>query len=104
MPIYYVYIVKCTSKKTGEISLYTGSTQDLLVRVQQHQSGRGARYTRGKDIELVYFETQLSRSAVMKREYAIKQLSTDKKWELVNEFQKSMTPSTENTDQGIQES
>ncbi len=95
MSIYYVYMLKCTGKKTGEVSLYTGSTQDLVIRVNQHQSGKGARYTLGKDIELSYFETHLTRSEAMKREYAIKQLTTEKKWCLVKEFQQRMEQSSE---------
>ncbi|MHA1519989.1 MAG: GIY-YIG nuclease family protein [Promethearchaeota archaeon] len=93
MPIFYVYILKCTSKKTGAVSVYTGSTQDLVVRVKQHQSGKGARYTRGKEIELVYFENHISRSEAMQREYAIKQLTTEKKWAIIEEFQQRMDSS-----------
>ncbi len=91
MTLYYVYILKCINRSSGEISLYTGSTQDLMIRFTQHQQGKGARYTRGKKLELAFFETYLTRSEAMKREYAIKQLSSEKKWELVNEFQNRMS-------------
>jgi putative endonuclease len=60
------------------------------VRVEQHRSGKGARYTRGKDLELAYFETHLSRSAVMKREYEIKSYTSAKKWELIKCFQETI--------------
>ena len=88
-------MLKCTGKKSGDISLYTGSTQDLVIRVNQHQSGKGARYTKGKDVELFYFETHLTRSDAMKREYAIKQLTTEKKWNLIKDFQQRMEQSSE---------
>ena len=91
MPLYYVYILKCESKKeNGNVSLYTGSTQDLMKRFEQHRKGLGAKYTRGKKLELVYFETHLTRSDVMKREYEIKTYTSLKKWELIKGFQKKM--------------
>ncbi len=90
MPLYYVYILKCENKKTKKISLYTGSTQDLMNRFEQHRKGRGAKYTRGKNLELVYFETFLTRSDVMKREYEIKTYSSSKKWELIHGFQQKI--------------
>lgn len=97
MPIYYVYILQCIDKK-GTPSLYTGSTQDLLIRVNQHQKGNGARYTQGQDLELVYFETHTTRSQAMKREYEIKTFSTAKKHELIAEFQQRLKASqTENS-------
>lgn len=88
--VFYVYILKCKSRKTGKISLYTGSTQDLKTRIDQHQSGRGAKYTKGKQLKLMYFETFLTRSEAMKREYEIKSFSTDRKWAIIEEFQKSL--------------
>ncbi|MCF2140768.1 MAG: GIY-YIG nuclease family protein [Candidatus Lokiarchaeota archaeon] len=96
MPIFYVYILKCVNRITGNVSLYTGSTQNLIVRFEQHQKGKGARYTRGKDIELVYFETFLTRSEAMKKEYAIKQLSKEQKWDLVNNFQSRVNSKKKN--------
>ncbi|WP_371806877.1 GIY-YIG nuclease family protein [Candidatus Lokiarchaeum ossiferum] len=90
MGVYYVYILKCTSRKTNKVSLYTGSTQDLMIRIEQHRTGKGAKYTRGKIIDLAYFEMQLSRSEVMKREYEIKSFSSAKKWELIEKFQNNL--------------
>ncbi len=90
MPSYYVYILKCENKKNGNITLYTGSTQDLMNRFEKHRKGLGAKYTRGKKLELVYFETHLTRSDVMKREYEIKTYTSSKKWQIIKEFQKKM--------------
>ena len=39
--VWYVYVLWC-----GDDSLYTGMTKDVVRRVHEHQSGRGARYTR----------------------------------------------------------
>ena len=88
--IFYVYLLLCKNKKNGRESLYTGSTQDLKKRIDQHQSGRGAQYTKGKTLTLAYFETHLSRSSAMKREYEIKQLASPKKWELIKKFQSTI--------------
>ena len=85
------------------MSLYTGSTQDLMVRIEQHRTGRGAKYTRGKEIELVFFEMQLSRSAVMKREYEIKSFSSPKKWKIIADFQAAMQEEKRNKDSREQE-
>jgi putative endonuclease len=92
MPIYYVYILRCIDKK-GTPSYYTGSTQDLLIRVSQHQKGTGARYTHGRNLELMYFETHTTRSQAMKREYEIKTFTASKKQQLIDEFQKRIAES-----------
>ena len=48
----FVYMLRC---KDG--SLYTGWTNDLKHRLAMHNSGRGAKYTRGRGpLELVYSE------------------------------------------------
>lgn len=76
----YVYIIKCSDE-----SLYTGWTNDLEKRFKAHTEGRGAKYTRGRGpLELVYFEEYESKIDAMKREYAIKKMTRDKKIELIN--------------------
>ncbi|MCI8285107.1 MAG: GIY-YIG nuclease family protein [Firmicutes bacterium] len=75
----YVYILKC---KDG--SLYTGWTNDIDKRLEAHNSGRGAKYTRGRGpVKLVHLETYATKEEAMKREAAIKKLSAEKKRELV---------------------
>ena len=86
MGIFYVYILRCLDKN-GIPSFYTGSTNDLMVRVEQHRTGKGARYTHGRELELVYFETHTTRSSAMKREYAIKEFTPEQKRKLVDDFQ-----------------
>jgi putative endonuclease len=47
-----MYILKCANN-----TYYTGSTKDLERRVEQHQTGFGANYTKKHlPVELVYFE------------------------------------------------
>lgn len=75
----YVYIVECSDK-----SLYTGWTVDLKMRIDTHNSGKGAKYTRGRlPVKLVYSEKQDNRSMALKREWQIKQKSRDEKLKLI---------------------
>lgn len=75
----YTYIVKCSDE-----TLYTGWTNDLEKRVKAHNSGKGAKYTKTRrPVELVYFEEYDTKQEAMKREYAIKQLSREKKLALI---------------------
>ena len=47
---YWVYILRC-----ADGTLYTGITNDVPRRLAAHNSGRGAKYTRGRGpVELVY--------------------------------------------------
>lgn len=76
---WHVYIVRCSDG-----SLYTGIAKDLEARVGQHNAGDGARYTRSRlPVTLVYQEPAADRSAALKREYAIKQLTPAGKKKLV---------------------
>ena len=75
-----VYILRC-----GDGSLYTGITDDLQRRLKMHESGKGAKYTRGRGpLTVVYTERQSDRSAALRRECAIKKLPRSKKLELIN--------------------
>ena len=76
---YYIYILRC---RDG--TLYTGYTDDLTKRINAHNNGGGAKYTRGRlPVELVYHEAFSSRSLAMKREIEIKKLSKIKKVKLI---------------------
>ena len=77
MPV--VYILQC-----ADGTLYTGLTMDLERRLRAHNSGQGARYTRGRrPVRLVYQEEQPTRSAAQKREAAIRRLSRASKLRLI---------------------
>lgn len=73
------YILQC-----NDGTYYTGWAKDLAKRVEQHEKGLGARYTRQRlPVRLVYSEALPDRSAAMKRERAIKKLSRPKKERLI---------------------
>ena len=72
---WFVYLLRC-----ADGSLYTGITNDVARRLNQHNAGTASRYTRGRlPAVLVYQEVQASRSLALKRELAIKGLSRQKK-------------------------
>lgn len=75
----FVYMLRC---KDG--SLYTGWTNDLEHRLAMHNSGRGAKYTRGRGpLELVYSEELPDKEAALRRECAIKKLRREQKLALL---------------------
>ncbi|WP_094605132.1 hypothetical protein SPSIL_031830 [Sporomusa silvacetica DSM 10669] len=78
----YTYIVQCVDS-----TYYTGWTTNLETRLAAHNSGSGARYTRGRlPVALVYYEYYATESLARKREYAIKRLSRKTKEEMVKAF------------------
>lgn len=76
---HYVYVVECSDG-----SLYTGYTTDVDRRVEEHNSGKGAKYTRGRTpVEVVHVEEFGERGDAMSREHEIKSLSRGEKESLV---------------------
>jgi len=74
----FCYIVEC-----ADGTYYTGWAVDPEKRVQVHNKGRGAKYTKMRlPVKLVYVEEQPDRSTALKRERAIKKMSREKKQEL----------------------
>lgn len=72
---WYTYILTCSDS-----TLYTGVTNDLVNRIHKHNTGTGAKYTKGRSpVTLSYFEEFTDRSSAQKREYEIKQLSKNQK-------------------------
>ncbi len=77
--INYVYILKCSDD-----TYYTGWTNDLEKRIEKHNQGKGAKYTRCRlPVKLVYYEKFQSKNQAMKREYAIKQMIREDKEKLI---------------------
>ncbi|MFO7887077.1 MAG: GIY-YIG nuclease family protein [Eubacteriales bacterium] len=77
--MYYVYILKCEDN-----TLYTGYTNNIENRIQTHNSGKGAKYTRGRlPVELQYYEEFEEKGQALKREHEIKKLSRLEKVKLI---------------------
>lgn len=76
---WYVYILKC-----GDGSFYTGSTDNVQKRFNNHCHGKGAKYTAAHlPLELIYTEKLPSKRLALKREYEIKQYSRTQKEALI---------------------
>ncbi len=77
---YWLYILEC-----GDGTLYTGTTDDVERRLKAHQSGKGAKYTRGRGpLRVVYREDCGDKSAALKRELAVKALPRSQKLALIH--------------------
>lgn len=78
--MWFVYMLRLSDD-----SLYTGITKDLEKRLEDHREGNGSKYVRSRlPLELVYYEKAEDRSKATKREMEIKNLTKDKKEELVD--------------------
>jgi putative endonuclease len=66
---YYVYMLKLISKKS---ITYVGYTKDIKKRISLHNSGKGAKFTRGRKWKLIYKEKFESKNKAISREYYIK--------------------------------
>lgn len=81
MKNWIVYILRCSDN-----SLYTGITKDLDRRIQQHNDGTGAKYTRAhRPVKLVWSKTKLAESAAKKEEARIKKLSKPEKEKMLKQ-------------------
>ena len=67
--IYYVYMLK--SKSIRPIT-YVGYTNNIKKRVLLHNTGKGAKFTRGRKWVLIYKEKFKSKNKAISREYYIK--------------------------------
>lgn len=74
-----VYLVRC-----ADGSLYTGVAKDVEARVEKHNKGTGAAYTRShRPVTLVHHEKGFTRSKALIREAQIKRYPRPKKETLV---------------------
>lgn len=70
--------------RCSDDSLYTGYTNDLENRMEAHNSGKGAKYTRSRlPVELVYYEEFETKEEAMSREWHIKRLTRKAKEKLM---------------------
>lgn len=74
---HFFYVLECRDK-----TFYAGYTIDVARRLDEHNEGTGAKYTRlakRRPVRLLHFESFDTRSLAMKQEYAFKQLSRKQK-------------------------
>ena len=76
----YMYILEC-----ADGSYYTGSTNNLNLRIQQHQNGLGANHTKRRlPIKLIYYEEYQRVDSAFYREKQVQGWSRKKKEALIN--------------------
>ena len=76
---YYVYILICSDG-----TFYTGYTTDYIRRIKEHNTGKGAKYTRTRlPCTIVYLEEFTDKSDALKREYFIKHKMSRKEKEML---------------------
>jgi putative endonuclease len=80
LPMWYLYILECSDK-----SYYTGITKNIAKRVEAHNLGKGARYTRTRTpVTLVYHERCGKQAKAMKREIQVKNMRRKQKKALID--------------------
>ena len=71
----YFYVYMLISEGNKPIS-YVGYTNNLKNRIKLHNSGKGAKFTRGRKWKLIYKEKFRSKNKAISREYYIKKNRT----------------------------
>jgi len=72
---WFVYLLRC-----GDGTLYCGITPDVQARLEAHQTGKGAKYTRGRlPLEVVFHEACGSKGEALRREREIKAMPRPRK-------------------------
>ena len=80
----YTYLLQC-----ADGTLYCGWTNHLEKRVEAHNAGKGAKYTKSRrPVLLVYYEEYETKSEALRREAAIKRLSRTGKQALIAVYNK----------------
>ena len=76
----WMYILECSDG-----SYYTGSTNDLDLRLAQHQTGEGANYTKKRlPVKLIYYEEYSRIDEAFYREKQVQGWGRKKKEALIN--------------------
>ena len=75
----FTYILRC-----ADATVYVGHTEDLGLREQTHNEGRGAKYTAARrPVRMVYAEEHPSIESAIAREHQLKRWSREKKEALI---------------------
>ena len=69
--VYYVYLILSNNKNQNNIT-YVGYTTNLYRRLKLHNQSKGAKFTRGRQWRMIYFEKYDNKSSALKAEYKLK--------------------------------
>lgn len=76
---HYFYVLECADQ-----SFYAGYTNNVDKRVDVHNAGKGAKYTRARGpVECIYVEEFETKQEAMRAEYAFKQLTRKQKMKYI---------------------
>ena len=67
---YFVYLLG--NNKNKKLTTYVGYTNNLKKRINLHNAGMGAKFTRGRVWKLMYYEKYQTKKEAIAREYYIK--------------------------------
>ena len=67
---YFVYLIG--NYKKLKLTTYVGYTQNLKKRIDLHNNGKGAKFTKGRTWKLIYYEKYRSRKEAINRECYLK--------------------------------
>ena len=80
---FYVYLIANFNNK--KIITYVGWTNNLKKRLQLHNSGKGAKFTRGRKWTLIFKKKLVSKKKAMQFEYKLKKDRKTRK-AIINKF------------------
>ena len=84
---HYFYVVRCKDD-----TLYAGYTNHLQKRIDTHNAGKGAKYTKARlPVECIYHEVFDSKTEAMRAEYAFKQLTRKQKLDYIRSNSNEIT-------------
>ena len=83
--IYYVYLIKTLNNYINKT--YVGYTNNLIDRLDKHNSGLGAKSTRGYKWELIYKKKFYSKQKALSFEYKLKK-DRKERLKIINDFKK----------------
>ena len=81
---FFVYIIATINNK--KIITYVGWTNNFKKRLKLHNSGKGAKFTRGRKWILIFKKKMLSKQDAMKFEYKLKKDRINRKKIVTNFF------------------
>ena len=82
MKRYYAYMLRCNDN-----SIYSGYTVDLNKRLETHNMGKGAKYTRARlPVQLEYFEEFEDKKEALRREREFKKYTHNEKENIIKKF------------------
>lgn len=84
---HFAYILECS-----DCTYYTGYTTDVDKRMDVHNSGKGAKYTRARlPVTLRYVRSFATKREAMQYEWSIKQLTRAQKQQLMEGTSNELT-------------